>query len=78
MKLAAQIWLILISISTCYGQTIEWYKSIGGSDKDVVLSIDTDDSGNLYVVGEFQGTVDFDPDTDLGEITSIGRPILLL
>lgn len=38
-----------------------WGKSIGGQDNDNVSDISLDNSGNLYVVGTFLFTVDFDP-----------------
>lgn len=38
-----------------------WVKQMGGTDDDKGRSIQVDPSGNIYTVGEFQGTVDFDP-----------------
>ena len=38
-----------------------WAKRIGGSGVEWINAIDTDSSGNVYVFGYFQGTVDFNP-----------------
>lgn len=38
-----------------------WAKSMGGVDDDGANSIDLDATGNVYFIGNFNGTVDFDP-----------------
>ena len=40
---------------------LQWAKGIGGSGNDQVFSSVTDSDGNIYSVGGFNGTVDFDP-----------------
>jgi len=50
----------------------EWAKSMGGLDQDHGNSITTDASGNVYVTGEYYGTVDFDPDSGTFNLTSNG------
>jgi hypothetical protein len=42
--------------------TFVWARTWGGNDVDEGLDVDVDGSGNVYVTGDFQGTVDFDPD----------------
>lgn len=50
-----------------------WGKSIGGSGADVGNMIAVDSSGNSYVIGNFTGVVDFDPDvTNIFNATSGG------
>ena len=41
--------------------TLEWARGIGGSDSDEGKDIAIDNSGNIYILGEFSGFVDFDP-----------------
>jgi len=41
-----------------------WVKSMGGTLPEPGNSITTDDSGNVYSTGFFQGIVDFDPGAD--------------
>jgi hypothetical protein len=48
----------LNSIPPVYG----WVKTWGGSSTDSVSRVVADTSGNIYAVGNFMGTVDFDPD----------------
>lgn len=50
-----------------------WAKSFGGTGgDDIGLSITTDNSGNVYTVGNFQGTVDFDPGAGVFNLISAG------
>ena len=53
-------------------QTLEWAKSMGGTNWDEGLSITTDVSGNVYTIGKFQETVDFDPGAGTFNLTSSG------
>lgn len=39
---------------------LQWIATFGGSNNDYAWSTDTDSLGNIYVAGEFRGTVDFD------------------
>ena len=49
-----------------------WADRIGGTDVDYGFEIATDGAGNVYIAGEFKGTVDFDPGTDVNNLTSFG------
>ncbi len=49
-----------------------WIKTFGGSYKDVGHDITVDDAGNVYVVGEFLKTVDFNPDGTSHSVTGQG------
>lgn len=50
-----------------------WIKTIGGGQKDVGENIKLDNQGNLIIIGEFQGSVDFDPGTGVNTLTSSGE-----
>ena len=39
----------------------QWAKKIGGVNSDAGKSLDCDGSGNIFVTGYYNGTVDFDP-----------------
>lgn len=41
-----------------------WVKTMGGSASDYAYSIALDRKGNVYTIGHFQGSVDFDPGAD--------------
>lgn len=49
-----------------------WAKKIGNGSWDAGSSLATDDQGNIYVSGQFDGTVDFDPGTGVTNLTAIG------
>lgn len=49
-----------------------WAKSMGGIGEDYGSGISVDASGNVYSVGSFYGTVDFDPGVGTFELTSLG------
>jgi len=55
-----------------------WAKRIGGANEDGANYINTDDSGNVYTTGYFNGTVDFDPSSGgTNNITSGGIDIFI-
>ena len=50
-----------------------WAKQMGGSGIDKGLSITTDTSGNIYTMGSFEKTVDFDPGAGVQNFTCAGN-----
>jgi large repetitive protein len=49
-----------------------WAKNMGGTGSDEGYSITVDASGNVYTMGRFEGTVDFDPGSGTFSLTSAG------
>jgi hypothetical protein len=49
-----------------------WAKSMGSTDTDFGYSLALDPSGNIHVTGNFVGTVDFDPNAGVVNLTSNG------
>lgn len=65
--------MILAALSpNSFGQNFQWAKQIGGVGWDEVTSIKTDNN-NVYTVGLFIGTVDFDPGIGVFNLTSVGE-----
>jgi len=67
------ILLVLISSLKLNAQTFEWAKSMGGTNSySSGASITVDNFGNVYTVGKFQDTVDFDPGAGTYNLISVG------
>ena len=50
-----------------------WVVSVGGTYQDLGQSITLDNAGNIYIIGRFLGTVDFNPDpSGVYNLTSSG------
>ena len=49
-----------------------WAKTMGGTSDDVSNAIFIDIIGNIYITGSFKNIVDFDPNSGIVNITSIG------
>jgi hypothetical protein len=63
---------IFISKLDAYGNYL-WAKRFGGATGDTGKSIAIDSGGNIFVTGDFTGTVDFDPGIREAIRTSDGR-----
>jgi hypothetical protein len=48
-----------------------WAKTFGGTSDDYATFIKTDNNGNVYTTGYFEGTADFDPSDDTLKIKSL-------
>ena len=51
---------------------LQWSRRIGGTESDYPNNIDCDATGNVYVTGTFDGTVDFNPGAPVENGTSLG------
>jgi len=72
-KLHSTILITFLTLASyAQGPNLEWAKQIGGSNSDVGRSIITDSNGNVYTLGNFEGTVDFDPGPAVQNLTSAG------
>ena len=64
-KIILEILFFLIIVPLSFrGQTLafDWVKQFGGSSgSNKILSMDADVQGNIYTLGTYSGTVDFDP-----------------
>jgi uncharacterized membrane protein YqhA len=64
---------LFIGLMTSNAQGYQWAKSMGGTNDDAGISIAVDGSGNVYTIGFFTGTVDFDPGARTSNLTSAGN-----
>jgi len=65
--------LLFLSLTGfAFTQELDWAVQLGGLQKQEPLDITTDNQGNVYSVGWFEGTVDFDPGADEFNLTSNG------
>lgn len=55
-----------------------WANSAGGPANDTGNGVVTDSAGNIYIAGEFNSTVDFDPGTGVSSLTTIGNMDIFL
>ncbi len=53
-------------------QDFVWAKQMGGTNNDYALSIAIDATGNVYTIGTFWETADFDPGIGTFNLTSAG------
>jgi hypothetical protein len=73
MKKLIIVMLCVVSVHSAHSQVFEWARNFGGSSFDYGNSVAVDVSGNLYVTGQFQGIVDFDPGPGIFTLTSTGN-----
>jgi len=64
--------LYFLFVGSLSAQNPDWLKGLGGPDYDHGQVIKRDSLGNVYILGEFSGTVDFDPGPSTFYLTSVG------
>lgn len=73
LNYTTQLWDdIFVSKLDASGNLV-WAKQFSGNNDDYGQSIAVDASGNVYVTGFFNGTVDFDPGTGTSNLTTTGN-----
>jgi Ig-like domain CHU_C associated/Secretion system C-terminal sorting domain/SprB repeat/Beta-propeller repeat/Bacterial Ig-like domain (group 2) len=74
MKKSLLMFLLLVGSALCHAQSpsLVWAKSMGGTSYEIAYSNVVDASGNVYTVGIFAGTSDFDPGAGVYNLTSAG------
>lgn len=60
------------SLTTLKAQDLEWVKQVGGPNFDDSRGIATDAAGNVYTIGRFKQTADFDPGPGVFNLTATG------
>ena len=64
--------LLLVLAPPAQAQDLVWARQLGGVFDDRAFAVALDSSGNVYTVGQFIGTADFDPGPDTFNLTSVG------
>lgn len=74
MKTLILTFLLCITplISKAQEPQLQWSKNVGGVANDIGHSVAVDALGNIYTIGEFRGTADFDPGSDAFSLTAGG------
>ncbi len=60
IKAGMLVFFLLISFNLS-AQEYQWAHSFGTSEWEEGLWVDHDLQGNIYIIGYFYGTIDFDP-----------------
>lgn len=65
---------LLCAFNTSHGQapTFEWAKGMGDANYQYGFGLAEDSNGDVLTIGYFQGTVDFDPNAGVTNLTSQG------
>ncbi|MEM6964016.1 MAG: SBBP repeat-containing protein [Bacteroidota bacterium] len=72
MRFILLIVLIFYSLTLSAQTEHLWTKSYGGNGWDYGTGVAIDAEGNIYSVGRFANTVDFDPGTEVSNLTAVG------
>ena len=65
--------LMLIATNVAHAQDLLFARQMGGTSSDSPAAVVIDGSNNIYTVGDFEGTADFDPGPGTFDLTSLGR-----
>lgn len=67
------ILIILFSNVNAKAQSFVWAKAMGGTKSDYSASVAVDAAGNVYTIGYYLGTADFNPGPGTANLTAAGR-----
>ncbi|MBP7260669.1 MAG: T9SS type A sorting domain-containing protein [Bacteroidia bacterium] len=73
VKIKLLVLLLLLAPLHLCAQTLTWANGFGSNGIDAPYSIVSDQSGNVYAVGTFENSVDFDPGLAAHILTSNGN-----
>lgn len=73
-------WFLLTcsSLQAAATPDLDWARALGGTGAERGLDVAQDRARNVYIVGSFEGTVDFDPGPESSERTSKGDTDIFL
>lgn len=71
--LLTSVFSFIVIFSFAQLPNFQWVAQIGGSSVDEGRAVATDAFGNVYAIGEFNGTVDFDPGPGIFTLTTIAN-----
>lgn len=66
------LFICVVAISQAQNVSLDWVKTYGGVSSESAKILRNDSDGNLYIIGNFMGTVDFDPGIGIVNRTSLG------
>lgn len=72
-RIVLSLFTLSILSYSLHAQTFNWAKGIGGPENEGGAFISVDGSGNVITVGDFEGTVDFNPGSASSWLTSNGN-----
>jgi hypothetical protein len=65
--------VVNLTVSPAMSTQVGWVRTWGNTESDGAYAIDMDSSGNIYIIGGYAGTMDFDPGPGTFEQTSNGN-----
>ncbi len=64
--------LLSLAVPTAEAQEYFWAKQVTSTNPVQAFNVALDSSGNVYAIGRFEGTADFDPGAGTANLTSVG------
>lgn len=78
MHYLLQAMSFIFLISSVQAQQLDWASKVGyPATNEFYTDISTDTAGNVYTLGQFSGTIDFDPGAGVFNLTSAGFDVFI-